>query len=85
MRKSRLEARAATESRVENDCLDVTDVVESEILHDFIEVKDSLRDLGILNNQYLHLIVVETIPEWPCSDIRESLAVIAASRMWNAI
>ncbi len=53
MRKSRLEACAAIESRAENNRLDTTNVFENEILHDSIEAKDSLRDLGILNNQCL--------------------------------
>ncbi len=81
MRKSRFEAHAAAESRAENDRLDTTDVFENEILHDSIETKDSLRDLGILNNQCLQSIVAETISEWCCSDIQESLAVIAVSHM----
>ncbi len=85
MRRSRLKAHAATESRTENNCLDTTDVFENEILYDSIEAKDLLRDLGILNNQCLQSIVTETISEWQCSDIRESLAVIVASQMWNAI
>ncbi len=50
MRKNRLKARAATESRAENNCLDITDVFENKILYDSIEAKDSLRDLSILNN-----------------------------------
>ncbi len=53
MRKSRLEACTTTKSRAENDCLDAIDIFENEILHHSIETKDSLRDLGILNNQCL--------------------------------
>ncbi len=85
MRKSKLEACASAKSRAENDCLDTREVFENKILHDSIEAKDSLRDLGILNNQCLQSIVAETISKWRCSDIRESFAVIAALHMWNAI
>ncbi len=69
------------ELRAENDYLDTIDVFENEILYDSIEAKDSLRDLGILNNQYLQSIVIETISEWRYNDIQESLIVIVALHM----
>ncbi len=54
MRKSRLKARATIESKAENNCLDFsTDVLKNKILNDFIKAKDLLRDLSILNNQFL--------------------------------
>lgn len=53
MRKNRLEICATIESRAENDCLYTIDVFENKILYDSIKAKDLLRDLSILNNQYL--------------------------------
>lgn len=54
MRKKKLKARVVTKSRVENDCLDFyTEIFQNDILNNFIEGKNSLRDLGIFNNQFL--------------------------------
>ena len=54
MRKSRLEARVAAEARAENNRSDPGEnLLGNKTLDNIIEYEDSLRDLGILNNECL--------------------------------
>lgn len=70
MRKNRIEACATAESRAENNHPDFAiNVLENETLHNSMKANDSIRDLGILNNQYLQLIIVKIIYEWCSNDI----------------
>lgn len=63
MRISRLEVQAVAKSRAEKNCLNTTHVFKNKVLDDSIKAKDSLKDLNILNNQYLQSIIAETIFE----------------------
>lgn len=64
MRKSRLKARAAAETRAKNNQSDHNkNILGNKTLDNIIEDEDSLRDLDNLNNKCLQTIVAETIYE----------------------
>lgn len=54
MNKSRFKTNIATEIRAKNNQSDPSkNLLENKTLHNIVENKDLLRDLGIFNNEYL--------------------------------